>query len=186
MEIEQGAGMSDHDVEAENLPGRRAVRTPAPTPLGTWIRQARFERRMSQGELADRAGLSRSYVCNIERGYGIQPSVRALDSLAVALDVSRLDLLTAAGVLESAPGSPENEYEKRFMTVFRSLSDEGQSTVERFAKFIQAEEHRWSQLRLIGETDDTPRHPVQSGQALFDLDGLEEVRAQSSELMVER
>lgn len=165
--------MSDQKSESGNLPGRRAVRTPSPTPLGTWIRNVRFERRLSQGELADRAGLSRSYVCNIERGYGIHPSVRALDLLAVALDVSRLDLLTAAGVLESAPGSPENEHEKRFLAVYRSLSAEGQTTVERFAKFLQADEHRWSQPRLIGEQDDvTAHHPAQSGPTLFDLDAV--------------
>ncbi len=165
--------MSEQKPESGNPPGRRTVRTPSPSPLGTWIRQARFERRMSQGELADRAGLSRSYVCNIERGYGIQPSVRALDLLAVALEVSRLDLLAAAGVLESAPGSSQNEHEKRFMTVFRSLSPEGQTTVERFAKFLQADEHRWSQPRLIGETHESETSsPGQPGPTLFDLNPL--------------
>ena len=165
--------MSEQEPESGNPRGRRAIGTPSPTPLGTWIRHARFERHMSQAELADRAGLSRSYVCNIERGYGVRPSVRALDLLAVALDVSRLDLLAAAGVLESGPGSPKNEHEMRFFAVFRSLSAEGQTNVERFAKFLQADEHRWSQPRLIGEPHerDVPA-PVQAGPALFDLDAL--------------
>lgn len=165
--------MSDQNPETENPRGRRPVRESSPTPLGTWIRTARFERHLSQAELAGRAGLSRSYVCNIERGYGARPSVRALDSLAVALDVSRLDLLAAAGVLDSAPGSPKNEHEMRFFAVFRSLSAEGQTTVERFAKFLQADEHRWSQPRLIGEPHerDVPA-PGQLGPALFDLDAL--------------
>lgn len=130
---------------------RKPVTTEAATPgatLGDWVRVSRMQQSMSQRELADRSGLSRSYLCDIERGRGAQPSVQTLDKLAAALGVSRMELLRAAGIIEPNPGQERSDRERRFAALFRDLSPKGKDAVERFARFTHAEEHRWTQPKL--------------------------------------
>ncbi|MEA2530312.1 MAG: Helix-turn-helix domain [Thermomicrobiales bacterium] len=141
--------------------------------LGDWVRVTRANQGISQRALADRSGLSRSYLCDIERGRGAKPSVATLDKLANALGASRADLLRVAGILES-PGRLSDERERRFLTVFRDLGTGAQDSVERFARFLHAEEHRWVQPSLLDGDDDQvePAMPAPSGPTLFDrLDG---------------
>jgi transcriptional regulator with XRE-family HTH domain len=153
----------------EPLTGRRAVRTSTQTPLGRWIRRTRFERRLSQGELADRAGLSRSYVCNIERGYDIQPSLRSLHLLATALGVDRREILEAAGILDEPEEGKTDERERRLVAAYRTLGDENRTMLERFATFLLGEERRWSQPRLIGEQRPSQAAvPPSEGPRLFE------------------
>lgn len=116
--------------------------------LGEWIRATRTGQGVSQRGLADRSGLSRSYLCDIERGRGSRPSVETLDKLASALGASRTDLLRVAGILEST-GRMSDERERRFLAVYRDLGPQAQDAVDRFARFMHAEEHRWVQARLI-------------------------------------
>ena len=55
--------------------------------FGTAIRSTRSEIGISQEELADRAGLHRTYISDIERG-ARNPTLESIRKLAVALDVS--------------------------------------------------------------------------------------------------
>ncbi len=119
------------------------------TALGAWIRANRMEQRLSQRELASRSGLSRSYVCDIERGRGVHPSVETLDKLAAALGMARLDLLKAAGLIEPVANERESTEERRILSVFRDLSEAGQLAVMQFARFVHAEEHQWVQSNLL-------------------------------------
>ena len=146
--------------------------------LGAWLRAARADQRISQRALADRSGLSRSYLCDIERGRGAQPSVATLDKLATALGASRADLLRAAGVLEPVSGVPEQAGERRLLALYRDLSRESQAAVERFARFAHLEEHRWTQPHLPvladhpnGAADDYGGYDRRSqvGPTLFDV-----------------
>ncbi|MDQ4044460.1 MAG: helix-turn-helix domain-containing protein [Chloroflexota bacterium] len=143
-----------------------------PSPLGQWLRSIRSDQGMSQRGLADRAGISRSYLCDIERGRGAQPSIETIDRLAVALGYSRNDLLRASGTIEGGPGDRLTEDERRLLAVFRDLDDDGKSLVMRFARFVHADEHSWVQAGL-GVGDDaepgTSRNR-QAGPTLFDLD----------------
>lgn len=141
--------------------------------LGEWIRKARLEQEISQRALADRAGLSRSYVCDIERGRGAEPSMTTLDKLASALGVSRADLMAAAGLIDKSAGGRESDDERRLLSIFRDLSENGQATAMRFVRFLQAEEQRWTQPQLlgggVGAADGMPERPHQDGPMLFDL-----------------
>lgn len=121
--------------------------------LGIWIRATRLELGFSQRELASRSGLSRSYVCDIERGRGAHPSVETLDKLATALGFARIDLLKASGVLDQANGQRESDEERRMLSVFRDLSDGGRVSVMQFARFIHADEHHWVQPNLLDRGD---------------------------------
>jgi transcriptional regulator with XRE-family HTH domain len=63
--------------------------------FGLAVRQHRLAGGLSQEELADRAGLHRTYVSQIERGLK-SPSLNALTSLAEALGTAPHALLRAA------------------------------------------------------------------------------------------
>lgn len=69
-------------------PSRPLIRT-----LAENIRRIRYERRLSQEELADICGLHRTYVGSVERGER-NVTLSSLELLAKALGVSVVDLLT--------------------------------------------------------------------------------------------
>lgn len=142
--------------------------------LGAWIRATRMEQGLSQRELSSRAGLSRSYVCDIERGRGAHPSVETLDKLAAALGAARVDLMKAAGLIEPSDGSRETSEERRLLAVFRDVSEAGQQAILHFARFVHTDEHQWVQASMI-ENLATPGNHVAPppGLALFDLDAID-------------
>lgn len=68
--------------------------------LGEFIRNQRKAAQMSLRDLADATDVSNPYLSQIERGLH-QPSVRVLQSIAVALNLSFETLLVRAGLLEA-------------------------------------------------------------------------------------
>lgn len=141
------------------------------TALGGWIREHRMEQRLSQRELASRSGLSRSYVCDIERGRGAHPSVETLDKLAAALGMARLDLLRAAGLIEPEVDERESSDERRMLSVFRDLSEVGQHSVMEFARFLHAGEHQWVQATMLDAAHSGPSS-TNAMTPLFGMDDL--------------
>ncbi|MDP8909989.1 MAG: helix-turn-helix domain-containing protein [Chloroflexota bacterium] len=145
--------------------------------LGSWIRATRQTQGISQRALAERSGLSRSYLCDIERGRGAQPSVATIDKLADALGATRSELMQAAGLIDSPAVPRESDAERRHLAVLRDLSESSQAAVMQFARFLHAEEQRWVQSPLLGEPADVvvEHRPIQgspAGPVLFDLNGF--------------
>lgn len=144
--------------------------------LGAWVRRARLEQGLSQRALADQSGLSRSYVCDIERGRGSEPSLATLDKLAAALGASRADLMQAAGFIDRALVPRESDDERRLLAVYRDLTNAGQLGVMRYARFLHQEEHAWTQSSLLGDDAEDEARPVaianrnQQSPTLFDID----------------
>jgi len=68
--------------------------------LGAFIRSQRKLANLSLRQLADLTSLSNPYLSQVERGLH-QPSVRALKSIADALDVSAETLLAEAGLVDA-------------------------------------------------------------------------------------
>jgi transcriptional regulator with XRE-family HTH domain len=64
--------------------------------FGAAVRQERSALGISQGELAKRSGLHRTYVSDLERG-ARNPSIESIEKLAQALDVSVAKLFEQAG-----------------------------------------------------------------------------------------
>ncbi|MCO5131409.1 MAG: helix-turn-helix transcriptional regulator [Xanthobacteraceae bacterium] len=56
------------------------------------MRRLRYDKKLTQEELADRSGLSARYVGSIERG-AVSASVSILGRVAAALDVDPCDLI---------------------------------------------------------------------------------------------
>jgi transcriptional regulator with XRE-family HTH domain len=73
----------------------KASRDPIDAALGQVVREARLAAGLSQEALAERAGLHRVYVSEVERGQR-SPSVAVLRRLAEGLGVSGADLLALA------------------------------------------------------------------------------------------
>jgi transcriptional regulator with XRE-family HTH domain len=71
------------------------------TNLGVVIKKERTALGISQGELARRAGLHRTYVSDLERGMR-NPSLESVEKLAMALHLSMPKLFERAGD-EQAP-----------------------------------------------------------------------------------
>jgi transcriptional regulator with XRE-family HTH domain len=73
--------------------------------LGSYIRSQRRLANLSLREVAELSRISNAYISQIERGLH-EPSLRVLQALAEALNVSADDLLEAAGLLkEDANGN---------------------------------------------------------------------------------
>lgn len=157
--------------EAAPFPTRRAE---LEVPLGEWIRRSRIRQSLSQKALAERAGISRSYLCDIERGRSATPSVASLDKLAIALGVGRSDILRVAGIIEQQLGATGDAGERRLVSAYRDLSIDGKNAVERFARFLHDEENRFVQQRFTdtNAADDAVHENGQSGPTLFDLASL--------------
>jgi transcriptional regulator with XRE-family HTH domain len=58
------------------------------------MRRLRYDKKLTQEELAERSGLSMRYIGSIERG-AVSASVSVLGKVAVALDVDPCDLIRA-------------------------------------------------------------------------------------------
>jgi DNA-binding XRE family transcriptional regulator len=65
--------------------------------LGAAIRERRFFLRISQEELALRAGLHRNYLSDVERG-ARNPSIKTIEKIAQALDVPVIRLFEQSHV----------------------------------------------------------------------------------------
>lgn len=68
-------------------------RIPEQALLARNLKRAREQSGLSQQELADRAGLDRTYLSNLERGIG-NPSLIKMASLSTALSMSVSHMLT--------------------------------------------------------------------------------------------
>jgi transcriptional regulator with XRE-family HTH domain len=74
--------------------------------LGQNIRELRKQQRMSQTELAQRAGVALMTISRLERGEH-DPHVRTLSQIARGLGVSLLELMRSAGYFENDDADTE-------------------------------------------------------------------------------
>lgn len=84
----------------------RAIVAEIRTAFGRAVRFARMRRGMTQRDLAEASGVSRSTIGHIERGF-VNPSLTIQDQIARALD------LTPAQLLEAADQEREQAMERR-------------------------------------------------------------------------
>jgi transcriptional regulator with XRE-family HTH domain len=150
--------------------GRQANRESG-SALGEWVKSTRTAQGVSQRELADRAGLSRSYVCDIEHGRSTKPSFECLENISKALGVDRTDVLRVAGILEPVKAPEENARDRKHLSVYQSLNESNRTAVEAFARYLLSQEQHWVQAKLVdGDYDsDSNGRRLQDGRMLFDI-----------------
>lgn len=83
----------DHDSDASRRASTGDTFPFLDRPLGDVVRQWRIARGRSSAEFAGHAGLSRSYVSEVEHNRIKQPRKEKLQALAKALDLSVFDLV---------------------------------------------------------------------------------------------
>lgn len=83
------------------------------THLGETVRVLRVERNMSQRQLAQAAGVARSYISMIEGGSRTNIGTETLDRLATALGLSAGAILSRSAVTLSSVDPPELTPEAR-------------------------------------------------------------------------
>lgn len=64
--------------------------------LGKAVKDKRSALEITQGELANIAGLSYGYVCRLEKGYISNPGVGSAARLCLLLDIDLQDIITKA------------------------------------------------------------------------------------------
>lgn len=72
--------------------------------IGKNIREIRKTQKMTLSELAERAGIAKSYLSNIERNINQNPSIQVLERIAAVLHVDIQMLLGNQTEQESHPG----------------------------------------------------------------------------------
>jgi len=150
--------------------GRQANRESG-SALGEWVKSTRTAQGVSQRELADRAGLSRSYVCDIEHGRSTKPSFECLENISKALGVDRTDVLRVAGILEPVKAPEENARDRKHLSVYQSLNESNRTAVEAFARYLLSQEQHWVQAKLVDCDHDSDSNGgrLQDGPMLFDI-----------------
>lgn len=83
-----------------------AILFPMENNFGTWLKQEREKRGLSQSALGVLSGLNRAVVNKLENDPTIQPKPETLIAISKGLKVSRLVVFTAVGWLEDK-GSDE-------------------------------------------------------------------------------
>lgn len=71
--------------------------------IGKKIKQLRLEKKLTLSELAERAGVAKSYLSTIERDIQSNPSIQFIEKIASVLNVPMDSLLLSEKLQERAP-----------------------------------------------------------------------------------
>ncbi len=99
--------------------------------IGERIKKYREQRKMSMSELAERAGVAKSYLSSIERNLQSNPSVQFLEKVSSVLGVTVNTLLHD----EDEANSKEN-LDREWATLVKEAMDSG-VTKDQFREFLE-------------------------------------------------
>ncbi|MGW9607204.1 helix-turn-helix domain-containing protein, partial [Heyndrickxia sporothermodurans] len=98
--------------------------------IGQRIKNFRLQKQLSLSELAEKAGVAKSYLSSIERNIQSNPSVQFLEKIAAVLGISVNSLLH-----EEIEKTDENELDSDWELLVREAMNSGVSKDE-FREFI--------------------------------------------------
>ncbi|WP_404468886.1 helix-turn-helix domain-containing protein [Sutcliffiella horikoshii] len=99
--------------------------------IGERIKKYREQRKMSMSELAERAGVAKSYLSSIERNLQSNPSVQFLEKVSTVLGVSMNTLLHDEDDVQS-----KDNLDREWATLVREAMDSG-VTKDQFKEFLE-------------------------------------------------
>lgn len=103
--------------------------------IGEKVKKFRLERGLSLSELAERAGVAKSYLSSIERNIQSNPSIQFLEKIAAVLDI------TVESLLHEQDANPDNEeLDEEWTELVREAMESGVSK-EQFREFLEF--NRW-------------------------------------------
>lgn len=109
--------------------------------IGQRIRKYRKEKNLSLSELADRAGVAKSYLSSIERNLQSNPSVQFLDKISSVLGVTVNTLLN-----EEEDGAYSSQLDSEWATLVREAMQSG-VTKDQFKEFLEFNKWRFDQTK---------------------------------------
>lgn len=105
--------------------------------IGERVKKYRLDKGLSLSELADRAGVAKSYLSSIERNIQSNPSIQFLEKIADVLDISVETLLVNDNHL---PEDLDSDWEN----LVREAMESG-VTKEQFREFLEFNKWRMAQ-----------------------------------------
>ncbi|MFD1607802.1 helix-turn-helix domain-containing protein [Oceanobacillus luteolus] len=106
--------------------------------IGEKIKKLRQEKRMSISELAERAGVAKSYLSSIERNLQTNPSIQFIEKISQVLDVSVNDIINDNNsILES-------DLDSEWMKIVKEAMESGVSK-EQFREYLEFTKWRQEQ-----------------------------------------
>ncbi|WDL97997.1 helix-turn-helix domain-containing protein [Alicyclobacillus sp. ALC3] len=109
--------------------------------IGDRIRQYRLQKNLSLSELAERAGVAKSYLSAIERYIQVNPSIHVLERLAAVLDVPVHVLIEAEDTSSTAVTGDDNHFDPDWLNIVREAMNSGVSK-EEFRQFLEFQKWR--------------------------------------------
>lgn len=104
--------------------------------IGEKIKQLRKEKRMTISELAEKAGVAKSYLSSIERNLQSNPSIQFIEKISQVLDVSVNDIINDDNsILES-------DLDSEWMKIVKEAMESGVSK-EQFKEYLEF--NKWRQ-----------------------------------------
>ena len=104
--------------------------------IGSRVKKFRKEKRMSISELAEKAGVAKSYISSLERDLQTNPSIQFIEKVTRALDISIDSLIQD----EPAKGNLDSEW----LEIVEEAMKSGVSK-EQFKDFIEFNKWRLNQ-----------------------------------------
>lgn len=104
--------------------------------IGQKIKQYRLQKKMSLSELANKAGVAKSYLSSIERNLQTNPSVQFLEKIAAVLGITVNDLLD--------DGTSGKELDSEWAKLVQEAMESGISK-EEFREFLEFQQWKRQQ-----------------------------------------
>ncbi|MDX8362023.1 MULTISPECIES: helix-turn-helix domain-containing protein [Bacillaceae] len=98
--------------------------------IGERVKKYRLQKELSLTELADRAGVAKSYLSSLERNLQSNPSVQFLEKISMVLDVSVNSLLFDEDEI------PDEDLDSEWINLVREAMDSGVSKND-FKEFLE-------------------------------------------------
>ncbi|MFC3884360.1 helix-turn-helix domain-containing protein [Bacillus songklensis] len=99
--------------------------------IGQRIKQLRLQKQLSLSELAEKAGVAKSYLSSIERNLQSNPSVQFLEKISAVLDISVQSLIN-----EEESSSVYEQLDSEWANLVREAMESGVSK-EEFRQFLE-------------------------------------------------
>lgn len=106
--------------------------------IGKKIKEIRLEKKMSMSELAEKAGVAKSYLSSIERSIQTNPSIQFIEKISLVLGVSVNEILS-----ENTSHKVE-ELDSEWLEIVQEAMDSGVSK-EQFVEYLEFSKWRHEQ-----------------------------------------
>lgn len=114
--------------------------------IGQRVKQLRAEKGWSLNELAERAGVAKSYLSSIERDIQSNPSIHFLEKISGVLDVPIQTFFQPQPPNPASTGTEEQALDPEWTKLVREAMESG-ITKEQFLEFLEFNKWRIKQVK---------------------------------------